>query len=176
MWINLKAYDSAGNLIFELGHYDPATGILTQDANLKIYEVKQGLTPELAAQVNLSAGESFHFMLNNTVIKDNRIPPRGFTQTALDTSGLKPVGAVYQPGQYWDDTIYDLSAYPGVVRVFATLYYQTSSKEYIDFLRSNGSVDAVTLGTLWDTLKSPPEIIVQGWIPNYPVYLPMLEK
>ncbi len=176
MWINLKAYDAAGNLIFESGHYDLATGILTQDSNLKVYEVKQGLTPELAAQVNLSAGESFHFMLNNTVIKDNRIPPRGFTQTALDTPGLKPVGAVYLPGQYWDDTIYDLTAYPEVVQVFATLYYQTSSKEYIDFLRSNGGVDAVTLGAMWDTLKSPPEIAAQGWIPNYPYYLPSIGK
>jgi hypothetical protein len=176
MWVNLKAYDSAGNLVFESGQYNPATGFLTQDANLKVYEIKQGLTPELAAQVNLPAGESFHFMLNNTVIKDNRIPPRGFSQSALDAPGLKPVGAVYQPGQYWDDTIYDLTAYPDVQRVFATLYYQTSSKEYIDFLRNNGGVDAVTLGTLWDTLKSPPEIVAMGWTPNYSEYLPVAGK
>jgi hypothetical protein len=176
MWINLKAYDAAGNKVFESGHYDSATGILTLDANLKVYEIKQGITPELAVQVNLPEGESFHFMLNNTVIKDNRIPPRGFTQTALDTSGLEPVGVVYLPGQYWDDTLYDLSAYPEVTRIFATLYYQTSSKEYVDFLRNNGGVDAVTLGALWDTLKSPPEIVAQGWIPNYADYLPSIAK
>jgi uncharacterized repeat protein (TIGR01451 family) len=176
MWINLKAYDAAGNLVFESGHYNPTTGILTQDANLKVYEVKQGMTPELAAQVNLPEGESFHFILNNTVVKDNRIPPHGFSQAALDTPGLTPVGAVYQPGQYWDDTIYDLSAYPDVARIFATLYYQTSSKEYIDFLRDNGGVDAVTLGSLWDTLKSPPEIVAQAWIPNYSHYLPRIGK
>lgn len=176
MWINLKAYDVTDNLVFESGRYDPLTGVLTPDADLKVYEIKQGITPELAALVNLPAGESFHFILNNTVIKDNRIPPRGFTQAALDAPGLRPVGAVYQPGQYWDDTVYDLTAYPEVVRVFATLYYQTASKEYIDFLDSSGGVDAVTLGALWDALKSPPEVVAVGWAPNYPIYCPSIRR
>jgi uncharacterized repeat protein (TIGR01451 family) len=176
MWINLKGYDAVGNLLYESGHYDPDTGILAQDVTTKVYEVKQGITPDLAALVDLPAGESFHFVLNNTVVKDNRIPPRGFTQVALDTPGLTPVGAVYQPGQYWDDTVYDLTAYPDIDRVYVTLYYQTASKEYVDFLRNNGGVDAVTLGTLWDTLKSPSEVVAKAWYPNYPFYLPLIRR
>lgn len=176
IWINFKAYDAAGNLLYESGHYNPASGLLTQDGAIKVYEIKQGITPELASVVNLPAGESFHFVLNNTVIKDNRIPPRGFTQAALNTPGLRPMGAVYQPGQYWDDTVYDLSSYPDTERVYVTLYYQTASKEYVDFLRNNGGVDVVTLGTLWDTLKSPPEVIAKAWSPNYPVYLPLIRR
>jgi uncharacterized repeat protein (TIGR01451 family) len=176
MWINLKAYDAAGNLVYESGRYDPSTGVLQPDANLKVYEIKQGITPELAAVLNLPAGESFHFVLNNTVIKDNRIPPRGFSQAALERRGLQPVGATYVPGQYWDDTVYDLSAYPGVVRIFVTLYYQTASKEYVDFLRNNGGTDAVTLGSLWDALKSPPEATATGWAPNHLRYLPELKR
>ena len=176
MWINLKAYDAAGFIVYESGRYDPVTGVLAQDPDLKVYEIKQGITPELAPVVNLPAGESFHFVLNNTVIKDNRIPPRGFTQAALDAPGLRPVGAVYQSGQYWDDTVVDLSAFPEIARVFATLYYQTASKDYIDFLRNNGGVDAVTLGTLWDPLKSPPEVAALGWAPNYPGYLPVIGR
>jgi len=72
--------------------------------------------------------------------------------------------------------VVDLSAYPEIARVFATLYYQTASKDYIDFLRNNGGVDAVTLGTLWDTLKSPPEVAALGWAPNYPGYLPVIGR
>ena len=158
------------------GRYDPLSGILQPDSALKIYEIKQGISPELASLVNLPAGESFHFVLNNMVIKDNRIPPRGFSQAALEMRGLQPVGATYLPGQYWDDTVYDLSAYPDVVRVFVTLYYQTASKEYIDFLRSNGGTDAVTLGSLWDTLKSPAEVAATGWAPNNRRYLPVLSR
>ncbi len=174
MWINLRAYSQDGDLIYESGAYDAGTGVLTEDSDIKIYEVKQGITPELAALLNQPAGESFHFILNNTVIKDNRIPPRGYTQAAFDRPGLRPVGAVYADGQYWDEMTYTLP--PETERVMATLYYQTSSKEYIDFLRANGGVDGDTLGTLWEVSKSPPEVVARAIFPSIPSYLPIILK
>jgi hypothetical protein len=118
------------------------------------------------------AGESFHFVLNNEIVKDNRIPPRGFTQAAYDQPGLRPVGATFVDGQHWDDTVYTLPQ--EVERVMVTLYYQTSSKEYVDFLRAGGGVDGVTLGELWETSKSPPEVMAVTWFPGYPRYLPIV--
>jgi hypothetical protein len=146
------------------------------DPDVKVYETKQGITPALAAALGRPelAGESFHFVLNNTVVKDNRIPPRGYTRAAFDQPGLRPVGATYADGQYWDDTVYVL---PGTAeRVVVTLYYQTSSKEYVDFLRSNGGVDGAALGELWKTSKSPPEAMAMAWFPNYPHYLPLVMR
>ena len=157
MWLNLRAYDETDTLIYESGAYDTSTGVLTEDVDSKVYEVKQGLTAELAALVGLEAGASFHFVLNNMTVKDNRIPPRGYTVAAYDQPGMRPVGATYTDGQYWDDTTYPVPANTAYVE--ATLYYQTSSKEYIDFLRTNGGPDGETLGTLWDTSKSPPETV-----------------
>lgn len=174
MWINLKAYDQEGNLLVEYGGYDPASGILLIAPETKIYEVKQGITAELANLLGVSAGESFHFVLNNTVIKDNRIPPRGFTAQALTTRGLQPIGTSYAPGQYWDDTPYLLPMQ--TARVIAVLYYQTASKEYIDFLRNNGGIDAFTLGKLWDTIKSPPEIVAVGFYPKKDLWLPVIGR
>ncbi|MFL7794608.1 MAG: PQQ-dependent sugar dehydrogenase [Anaerolineae bacterium] len=172
MWLNVQAFDADGHLVYESGAYDPATGVLTQDANIKVYEVKQGLTPELAALLNLPAGESFHFVLNNTVVKDNRIPPRGYTQAAFDQPGLRPVGSTYLDGQYWDDTVYAL---PGSAEgILVTLYYQTASKEYVDFLRTMGGVDGATLGTLWDESKSPPTVMAMAFDPGHPNYLPFV--
>lgn len=164
MWLNVQAFDDAGNLIYESGAYDEATGILTEDAAIKVYEVKQGLTPEMAAMVGLNAGPTFHFALNNTTYKDNRIPPRGFTIAAYDRPGLRPVGVSYTDGQYWDDTEYVLP--PEAVRVVVTLYYQLASKEYVDFLRELGGVDGATLGTIWDDSKSPPEVVVTAEYPS----------
>jgi hypothetical protein len=63
-----------------------------------------------------------------------------------------------------------------VEHVLVTLYYQTSSKEYIDFLRHNGGVDGLALGQLWDGLKSPPQIMAQAFIPSYLVYLPLVGR
>lgn len=157
MWLQLVAYNAANEVIYTSGAYNAATGELTLDPAIKVYEVHQGLTPELAELLKLDAGPSFHFVLNNTVYKDNRIPPRGYTQAAYDQPGLRPVEATYVDGQHWDETTYPVSA--DTVRVEAKLFYQTASKEYIDFLRDR-SADGAVLGQLWDTSKSPPELMV----------------
>jgi len=158
MWINLKAYNEKDQVIYESGAYNPSTGVLDEDEKIKVYETKQGITPELAELLSISAGESFHFVLNNTVIKDNRIPPQ-----------LRPVGTDYADGQNWDQTIYLLPK--GSERVEAALYYQTSSKEYIDFLRKLGGVDGSSLGEMWDKSKSPPQIMAQASEDEW-VYVP----
>ncbi|MGA1518268.1 MAG: hypothetical protein ACO396_10900, partial [Phycisphaerales bacterium] len=45
----------------------------------------------------------------------------------------EPVDTHYEDAQYWDDTEYLIPA--GAARAVAILYYQTSSREYIEFLR-----------------------------------------
>ncbi len=174
MWIHLKAYDEDGNLIDESGAYDFDAGQLNRDADVKVYEAKQGITPELAELLNKPAGASFHFVLNNEVVKDNRIPPRGYTQDAFDEPGLRPVGAIYADGQHWDDTTYTLPE--DAEQVLATLYYQTASREYVEFLKERGGVDGEALYELWETSKSPPQVMARAWWPNHPVYLPLIFK
>lgn len=173
MWINLLAYDADGALVYESGAYDPTTGVLTEAPDVKVYETKQGLTPDLAAALGRPelGGETFHFVLNNTVLKDNRIPPRGYTRDAFNQPGLLPVGATYVDGQYWDDAVYTLPL--TAESVVAVLYYQTASKEYVDFLRANGGVDGAALGALWERSKSPPEPMAKAWFPDHPLYCPL---
>ncbi|MFH1754212.1 MAG: hypothetical protein ABIA59_00785, partial [Candidatus Latescibacterota bacterium] len=45
IWINLKAYNIDNDLIYESGVYNAATGVLTKDDAIKIYQVKPGLSP-----------------------------------------------------------------------------------------------------------------------------------
>ena len=145
MWLNVQAFDQAENLVFESGHYDPSTGELTHDAQAAIYHIEGGLTPGLAAALGLPAGPSFHFVLNDTVYLDNRIPPRGFTNAAFEAIQSPAVGHAYADGQYWDDTAFALPNSAKTVHV--RLYYQTTSKEYIEFLR-----DENTTNTMGDEL------------------------
>ena len=172
MWLNLRAYDAEGALVYETGVYDWGQGRLIRDSDIKVYEVKQGLTPDLAAQLGLPAGEGFHFVLSNTVIRDNRIPPRGYTQAAFDQPGLRPVGVVYADGQHWDDTVYTVPV--ATDRVIVTLWYQVASREYIEFLEARGGIDGLAVGQLWDGLQSPPEAMAVAWTSGYVYYLPMV--
>ncbi|NNF42580.1 MAG: hypothetical protein HKN62_05955 [Phycisphaerales bacterium] len=132
MWLNVKFYDEIGDLITEHGAYDFDTATLAAD-DTKVYEAEAGIDETVADVVGLPAGRSFHLSLNNVKILDNRIPPIGFTNKAFDAANAGPVGYAYADGQYWDDTDYEIP--DGAASMTATLYYQSMTREYMEFLR-----------------------------------------
>lgn len=165
-WINVKFFDRAGGLVAESGAYDADTGVLSQDAEVKIYEVKPGLDSVTAPLAGEPVGPSFHFVLNNTVFKDNRIPPRGFTNAAFGEFGGAPVAYSYADGQYWDETAYTIPA--GAAAAAVTLYYQSTSKEFIEFLRDKNTTNDLgrQLYDLWAANgKCPPEVMAAANVP-----------
>ncbi|MBN2069957.1 MAG: T9SS type A sorting domain-containing protein [Candidatus Krumholzibacteriota bacterium] len=133
IWINIKALDVTGQTIYESGRYDYAEALLIEDPRIKIYEIHPGLSPSLASALGLPEGKSFHFVLNDTIYSDNRIPPRGFTNTAFEEIQSPAVACQYEDGQYWDITPYNLPLESDSVIV--TLFYQTTTREYVEFLR-----------------------------------------
>jgi len=163
IWINVKFYDAAMLLVSESASYNEATGVLSHDPEAKIYEVEPGLDSVTAPLVGVPEGPSFHFVLNNKIFKDNRIPPRGFTNAAFADFGGLPVSYSYPDGQYWDDTLYAIPA--GAVSAEVTLYYQSTSKEFVEFLRDKNSTNnkGQEVYDLWnDNGKCPPEIMAQA--------------
>ncbi|HUN64459.1 MAG TPA: T9SS type A sorting domain-containing protein [Bacteroidota bacterium] len=137
MWINLIATDIHHDTVFETGMYDPSTGIFQRDSLAKVYEAVPGLSADTAAAYGLSPGASFHFFVDDTLLKDNRIPPKGFTNIGFLQRLAQPVGIVYADSQYWDDTWYTLPKTATTVSV--AVMYQTIRKEYIDFLRDENN-------------------------------------
>jgi hypothetical protein len=159
MWINLQVKDANGGLVYESGAYDPATAILTADPQARVYEVLQGIFNHNGTNAcdveDAGGGAMFHFVLNDCIAKDNRIPPLGFKPaTAGDPNGyeMNPVGVTYPetaPGSgilvNYDSVDYTLAVPAGTVgplTATARLYYQTSSKEYIEFLRNEALANA----------------------------------
>nr|AGC72456.1 hypothetical protein [uncultured bacterium A1Q1_fos_493] len=151
MWI--EVYELKGSTpVFTSGLMSGVIGPLINDPYLKSYEIKLGLTDAHAQNIGRPeiAGEGFHFILNNKVFKDNRIPPRGFSNVAFATRDMQPVGGSYADGQYWDTTYYPL--HPEADSISVRLMYQTASLEYLDFLASAADVtvaDAVRGPTNW---------------------------
>ncbi|MHC4976481.1 MAG: GC-type dockerin domain-anchored protein, partial [Planctomycetota bacterium] len=71
----------------------------------------------------------------------------------------------YADGQNWDDTLFDIPA--GTAYAEVELYYQTTSKEYVEFLLNENTTDSTgtTLYTQWDLLgKSAPVEMDSGTI------------
>jgi hypothetical protein len=83
--------------------------------------------------------ETFHFALNNAVVKDNRIPPYGMSYDVAWKRNALPVpdsqyGNPGAGGTYdYHDTV-DLSPPDTATYAEITLYYQGTSWEYIQFL------------------------------------------
>ncbi|MFC1572780.1 FlgD immunoglobulin-like domain containing protein, partial [Candidatus Eisenbacteria bacterium] len=166
--INVVAYDGAEQKVFESGGYDfiEAELVDEEDDQLKVYEIHPGTSPALAAAIGFPPGKSFHFVLSDTVYFDNRIPPRGSTYATLLEVQSPPVDYIYADGQYWDDTEYHLPVTAEQVEV--TLYYQSTSKEYIEFLRDENTTNSAgqDLYNAWVAQgKCPPEVMAQASTP-----------
>ena len=146
MWLYVQATDGSSTVFFESAAYDTANGFLTEDAQAKIYETKPGRWNHNGTNqcdvVDGASNPMFHFVLNDCVYKDNRIPPQGFTGGSdVET---QPIGYTYPETSVgsgilvnYDETDYTIpvpAGTPGPISVVATLKYQTTSKDYVEFL------------------------------------------
>jgi hypothetical protein len=161
MFINIRAYDSGGALIYEVNPYDDLAGTLKGLGHT--YDDPDGTLPPLPDPQPLSAtevhedalvyevhpssnltgeDETFHFVLADGRWKDNRIPPKGFRIAEAAARVSVPVwegvespdlftAAEYAGG--YDDVTEQIVAGASAVEVL--LYYQTTSREYMEFLR-----------------------------------------
>jgi hypothetical protein len=169
MFVNIKAYNADNQLIYEVNPYDYAAGTLkglnynyqpgipAPPAPLGINEVYVDKLVYEAHPSSTLTGEdkqTFHFALATDRYKDNRIPPKGFRidEAAARLAQPRWDGAD-DPGYFtadeyaggYDDVAIDIPS--GAAYVEINLYYQTTSREYVEFLRDeiNGNPDNMTL-------------------------------
>lgn len=138
MWINVQFFDVKDSMIEELGAYDEVTGTLVEK-NTKVYEALLGPDQDVSDLTGVPAGPGFHIAISNKRYKDNRIPPRGFTNANFETVQADPVAYTYNDGDYWDDTQFTIPA--EATKATVRVYYQSTSKEYVEFLRDENVTD-----------------------------------
>lgn len=149
VWIDVRFADSGGNLLRDFGRYDAAQALLDEDST-RVYEMHVGLSAAAAAATGLPAGPTGHMSLADTIEKDNRIPPRGFSNSSYAQAGAGVVGHSYADGQFWDDAWFTVPA--GAVSVSVRLQYQNTPRHYIEELRDNNHTDSrgQELYRLWE--------------------------
>jgi hypothetical protein len=153
MWLDVSVRDDQGAEVWRSGEWNPTTGALTQDPQLKVYEIKPGIWnlngTGTCDTADALGSPIFHFVLNDCIALDNRIPPLGFT--GMDDIETRPVNYTYpetSPGSgilvNYDDTEYAVtvpSSLAGDLTIEATLFYQIASDDYIRFLRDQAVVN-----------------------------------
>jgi hypothetical protein len=58
MWIHLEAFDNDGDLVYASGAYDAGEHRLVRDADVQVFEAKQGISSDLADLLGQEPGES----------------------------------------------------------------------------------------------------------------------
>ncbi|MHC4207860.1 MAG: hypothetical protein ACYSTT_24670 [Planctomycetota bacterium] len=172
MWINAVFMDSSGKVIKEIGKYaekdDTIFGesikapTIIEPEKTRIYEILFAISEARAKKYNVKPGKSFRSVLNDIVIKDNRIPPEGFNNAAFKKHLSQPVGATYADGQYWDD--FEMKLPEGCKKIAVKLMYESTSWEYLKFLAEENKTDdwGKRLYDAWtNTGKCPPTVIAE---------------
>jgi hypothetical protein len=195
MFVGIKAY-AGGVLIHEVNPYDATVGTLKglpadYSPNSPALAAGESHVDELVYEMHPSSSltgeqETFHFALADGRYKDNRIPPKGFRIDEADDRLSQPVWQGAPAPTYFTDQEYaggydavDLTDYgiyiPGADSVEVALYYQTTSREYIEFLRGEINGTATTLPETAYIIQSDPffgqlkawgETIWQLWYQN----------
>ncbi len=162
MFANIKAYVGS-QLVYEVNPYDSGVGTLRGlsgplASGSPALQTGQAYVDELVYEMHPSStitgeSETFHFALADGRYKDNRIPPRGFRIAEAVARICQPVWHGTDAPDYFTAQEYaggydqvGLALPPGCDRVETRLYYQTTSREYIAFLRDeiNGTASTLT--------------------------------
>ena len=130
---------------------------------------------QLASMPAGSSHETFHFVLNNKLLADNRIPPFRMDRNEAIARNAQPVPATQfgnpAPGGFYNH-FDDVALQPpvGATRADVELLYQTSSWEYIQFLALANPGTSPFLATAGQDLldaymnsgKSLPEVMARA--------------
>lgn len=139
VWVNVRLLAADGSLVREYGHYDEAEAHLDEHSTV-VYEMLVGLSEDAAQVTGLPPGVTGRMALADTIEKDNRIPPRGFTNAAFEAAGAPVVGWTYADGQHWDEPRFDIPA--NAVEVEVRVFYQQTPRHYIEMLRDSNTTNS----------------------------------
>lgn len=156
IFVNVKVHKDGG-LVHEVNPYDSTFGTLKGIRDDLPLEANEVYVDELVYEMHPSSSltgepETLHFVLADDRYKDNRIPPKGFD---IANAGARQA----QPRWHGEDALdyftaneyaggYDaisLTVPAGADYIEVNLYYQTTSREYIEFLRDEINGTATTL-------------------------------
>jgi hypothetical protein len=161
MFVNIRAFSDT-TLIAEINPYDDTVGTLKglpaeYSPSSPALEAHESYHDALVYETHPSSDltgetETFHMVLATGRYKDNRIPPKGFRIDQAAERLAEPVWHGESRDDYfaldeyaggYDDVVVSLPA--SANRIEINLYYQTTSREFIEFLRDEINGEGTTL-------------------------------
>jgi hypothetical protein len=177
MFVNVRAY-VGDSLVYEVNPYDETQDTLKGLPGGVPLGPNEAHVDELVYEMHPSStltgeDETFHFVLADGRYKDNRIPPKGFDIAAAGARLSVPAWHGVEDPNYFTPEEYaggydqvDLTIAAGADRVEVNLYYQTTSREYVEFLRDEIANGVAQSDPFFDRLRAWGDTLWQLWDHN----------
>jgi hypothetical protein len=175
LWIHVTAKDTQGNILFESGNWDAMGHIVTVDHNFEPHH--QVISDPNEVQIyqsvftDVNGDVSTHLLRGKEYLKDNRIPPKGFTTQHADYTVAKIVGVLNDPdfnckdgkeGSGTDEITYVIPADGETkISVNVAVCYQTTQPSIVESLITVPSIYTQAFLPMAEKNRYTPVIIKQ---------------
>jgi len=174
MWIHLKVTDQNNNPVFESGKWDSNGEIIGLDS---VYEKHYDLiTNEEQVQIyeaitkDVNGNVTKNLLRSAGYLKDNRIPPKGFTSSHPSYDTVAVFGEALNDSNYnrndtEEGTGIDIIYYKIPVesgneyQVYAEVCYQPLSPRLVEYLQGMDSPDILQFVSLYGSANKSPTIL-----------------
>lgn len=176
MWIHLKVEQGIGNVIFESGQWDETGKIINYNSDYEphydLINAENQVQVYEGVFVNTEQQVTYTLLRASEYIKDNRLPPQGFSTTHPSYDSIKIAGSanddtnfnrygMYQ-GSGGDSVTYLIPTLPNTeYRITAEVCYQTVKTQLVDHIRSINNGDINRFVNMYDALPNIPFIMKQ---------------
>lgn len=174
MWIHLKITDLLNNIVFESGNwnnsgeivglnenFEPHYELITEEDQAQIYE---------GVMVDVEDSVTYTLLRASSYIKDNRIPPKGFTTTHTSYDTIAIIGSAasdvnFNKSILSEGTGSDIINYRIPVtnettyKVFAEVCFQTIKPKVVEQFASISEPDIVQFVGMYNDLPNIPFIM-----------------
>ncbi len=160
------AMDDNHQLLHEDSPYEPHYDLITSEEQVQIYELVMG-----------DINHEFTTVLEraNFALKDNRLPPQGFTSSHSAYDTVQIVGAALQDPNFnktdtWEegsgtDELFfhiPLNGYNGSLNITAKIHYQTVPEKWLEEMFSYSSAEIDQFKTFYQASDKTPVLVAEA--------------
>ncbi|MCX6274585.1 MAG: T9SS type A sorting domain-containing protein [Bacteroidetes bacterium] len=190
--LQLVLTDAAGDTVFKSGTFAPDFRVVGETPNYEPHHdvISQQNMPQIYEMAMGDVNYNFTSVLERAAIllKDNRIPPAGFTTNhyAYDTVKISPdaladddfnkVSGVEGSGIDLVHYHVPLTAAVGAVTIHARLYYQSVPPKFLDEMFAFNSAEIDSFRTMFNNADQNPLLIASDSIVNIALKTPQIQN
>lgn len=174
--------DGMGDTVFQTGIFNNQYRVIGENSNFEIHHntINQSHVPQIYELVPGDVGGNFTSVLERAAIllKDNRIPPLGFTSLASNYDTVKisndavtdadfnKIASVEGSGEDWVHFAVPLAGAVGNINIKSKVYYQSVPPKWVENMFTYSTPEINAFETMYNSADQNPILVAQDSLNN----------